>query len=87
MIAKTEYQKNLGVFISSDPKLDIHLKNAARKALNVFFITKRNFSSLPSSTEIELYKSIILPTMMYGSNCGSATSITDVELLENVQNF
>ena len=85
MISKTDCQKDLGVFISSDLKWDIHLKNAALKALNVFFLIKRNSPSLPFTIKINLYKSMVLPTLTYGSNCWSATNVTNMKLLENVQ--
>ena len=85
MISKTDCQKDLGVFSSSDLKWDIHLKIAARKALNEFFMIKRNSPSLRFTTKIKLYKSIVLPTLTYGSNCWSATNVTNKKLLENVR--
>ena len=84
MISKTDCQKDLDVFISSDLNRDIHLKNAARKALNVFFMIKSNPLSLSFTTKIKLYKSMVLPTLTYGSNCWSATNVTNMKLLENV---
>ena len=83
-IRKTNVQKDLGLMISSDLKWDEHIKAAANKALKVFFMIKRNSPFLPTQTKIKLHKSMILPTLIYGSNCWS-TNVANMKVLENVQ--
>ena len=45
---------------------------------------KRNTSSLPVYSKLNLYKSMVVPSLLFGSNC-CALSKTNISVLENVQ--
>ena len=69
---------------SSYPKWEIYSKKAARKTL-IVVITKKNYMSLRSPINLNLYKLTILPNVIYVPNCWSATNATTLKLVENVQ--
>ena len=52
--------------------------------MNVFFMVKRNSPLLSKTFKIHSYKSIILPKLLYGSECWFA-NVSNIRRLENVQ--
>ena len=83
-IEKVHVQKDLGVYVTSDLKWDIHIKKSANKALGVLFMLKRSSHHLTPSIKLNLYKSMVLPVLLYGSVCWFA-NVTNTKVLESVQ--
>ena len=69
LIKKVHIQKGLGVYVTSDLKWDIHIKKSANKALGVLFMLKRSSPRLTPSAKLNLYKSMVLSGLLYGSVC------------------
>ena len=84
LIEKVHIQKNLGVYVTEDLKWDIHIKKSASKALGILFMLKRSSPRLTPSVELKLYKSMVLPVLLYGSVCWFA-NVTNTKVLESVQ--
>ena len=84
LIEKVHIQKDLGVYVTKDLKWDIHIKKSASKALGVLFMLKRSSPRLTPSVKLNLYKSMVLPVLLYGSVCRFA-NVTNTERLESVQ--
>ena len=57
--AETDCQKNIDVFFLLIDKWVIQLKNAARKALIVLFMSKSNSTNTALATENKLYRLMI----------------------------
>ena len=55
--------------LSSDHKWDKHIKKACKKAIKDFFMIKRIVSNIYWTTKLNLYKSMIVPIIYYGSPC------------------
>ena len=64
-----ENQKDLGLLVDSGLRWKTHIEKACSKANVVFFQIKRNVSNLSMNTKLELYKSMIVPTLIYASSC------------------
>ena len=69
LIEKVHIQKDLGVYVTTDLKWDIHKKKSASKALGVLFMLKRRSPRLTPTVKLKLYKSMVLPVLLYGSVC------------------
>ncbi len=83
-IRQVQTQKDLGIHMSNDMKWNQHIKTAAKKALGVFFMLKRSSPSLTPPTKMKLYKSMVLPVLIYGSTCWFA-NVENTKNLEGVQ--
>ena len=68
-ITMTENQKDLSLLVDSGLRWKTHIEKACSKANAVFFQIKRNVSNLSMKTKLELYKSMIVPTLIYASSC------------------
>ena len=69
VIEKELLQSDLGPILSSDLKWDQHIGKACKQAMKVFFLIKRNVSNIYWTTKLNLYKSMIVPILVYGSPC------------------
>ena len=72
VISKTDCQKDIDAFIPDELK-SCSFKKPARLAFNVFSMISRKSPSQTFATEIKLYMSMMLPTLMYCSVCWGAT--------------
>ena len=78
-------EKDLGVKVSSSLKWSEHIKFASAKAIKVLFLLKRSSAKqLQASTKVNLYKSMVLPIICYGSSVWYSSK-TDLTKLENIQ--
>ena len=62
-------QKDLGVIISNDMSWNLHIDKAGLKENKTFFAIKRNISNLNSEAKLNLFKSMLIPAILYGSPC------------------
>ena len=77
-------QKDLEFYLTSDIKWDLNIKKSANKALGVLFMLKRSLPRLTPSVKLNLYKSMALSILLYGTVCWFA-NVTNTETLENVK--
>ena len=77
-------QNDLCLIFSRDLKWNLHIDKASAKAINVSFMIKNCVSDLPTKTRLELYKSMIVPILVYGSPCYGLSRYVMTQL-ENVQ--
>ena len=68
-IAHVDCQKDLGLIVSNDLTWSQHMEKACVKANRVFFMIKRNTSNLHWKAKLNLYKSMVIPVIMYASSC------------------
>ena len=59
-------------------------KKSANKALGVLFMLKRSSPRLTLSAKLNLYKSMVLPVLLYGSICSFA-NLTNTKALKSFQ--
>ena len=78
-------QKDLGLLIDSGLMWKTHIEKACSKANAVFFQIKRNVSNLFMETKLELYKSMIVATLIYASSCIILSKYVS-RCLENLEN-
>ena len=84
VIEKELTQSDLGLMLSSDLKWDKHIEKFCKKTRKVFFMIKRNVSNIYWTTKLNLYKSMTVPIIYYGSPCyGLSKNI--LVILEKVQ--
>ena len=69
VIEKELTQSDLGLILSSDLKWDQHIEKAFKNAIDVFFMIERNVSNIYWTTKLNLYKSMIVPILVYGGPC------------------
>ena len=81
-IEKKSLQKD--VAISDDLKWNEHIKKAATKARNVLWMVKRSSPILPTAAKLNIYKSMIIRTLIYGSNAWNP-NIQCCKTLEKIQ--
>ncbi len=81
---------HLGESISSNMSLDINIKEAVRK-LKGSFIGIANSGvheyGLHPLTSMKLYKSVVLPSALYGCELWNKLSVTDLETIERAHKF
>ena len=62
-------QTELGILVSKDLKLDHHNEIACSKALCVIFLWKRGSPKQSLATKLNLYMSMVVPSLFYVSAC------------------
>ena len=69
LIKKISEEKDLGIIVKSDRgwKSDIKLRRG--KTLNTLCMLKRNPLPLNTNTKLNLFKSVVIPVLLYGSAC------------------
>ena len=83
-IVFAQEQKDLGLYIADNLNWDAHVEEKCSKANKLFFIMKRNSPHISVKSKLNLYKTIVLPIMMYASCCWHA-SVRSMRNLEAVQ--
>jgi len=85
MIAATDEEKDLGVYL--DPKLSFktHIAKVISKANSIAGLVIRNFKHLDTTTFSTLYKALIRPVLEYASPVWSPQTSSDSDRLEGVQ--
>ena len=77
--------KDLGMHVSDDLTWKMQIEERLRKANKVLYLLRRNVSvKVQTRVKLGLYKSLILPVLLYGFACVFA-SRADLHLLENFQ--
>ena len=62
--------KDLGIFVSGDLSWKVHIETRLKKANQVLYLLRRNLSAkLNTFVKLGLYKSLILPVLLYGLSC------------------
>ena len=67
VLPKAETQLDLGLTISNDLKWNKHVDKVCSKALKVFHMIRRNTSKLGWKAKLDLYKSMVVPIILYAS--------------------
>ena len=77
--------KDLGIHVSDNLTWKMHIEERLRKANEVLYFLRRNVAvKVQTLVKLGLYKSLILPVLLYGFACVFA-SRADLHLLENFQ--
>ena len=63
------WEKDLGLVVQNDLKTNRHIDNACSKRLKIFYLIKRNVSNICYRSKLDLYKSMIVPSVLYASCC------------------
>ena len=84
-INNVDEEKDLGVFISSSLKSEVHCSYAVKKANKILGIIKRNFINRDKYFILSLYKSLVRPHLDYCSQAWRPYLQKDINLIENVQ--
>ena len=62
--------KDLGIFVTKDMTWSLHISERLKKASRALYLLRRNVSpKVNVSVKLGLYKSILLPILLYGMNC------------------
>ena len=85
VLAETEVEKDLGVFVDKRLNFQRHVSQATAKANRTLGIMRRTFDHLTDKTFIQLYKSMIRPMLEYGHSVWSPDQKTLQREVENVQ--
>ena len=75
---------DLGLYIADILNWDAHVEAKCSKANKVFFMMKRSSPHISVKSKLNLYKTMVLPIMMYASCCCHA-SVRSMRNLEAVQ--
>ena len=78
-------ERDLGVSITSDPKVSRQCLNAVSKASKVLGMVSRQFHNLDKTSFLILYKGFIRPHLEYAIQAWSPYLKKDIEYLEKVQ--
>ena len=84
-LEKSDLEKDLGVFISSDLKPSAHIAKIAAKANGRVGLIKRTFSFIDKDIFLSLYITLVRPIVDYGVQCWSPYLVKDINKLEQVQ--
>ena len=84
-LEKSDLEKDLGVFVSSDLKPSAHVAKIAAKANARVGLIKRTFTYLDREIFTSLYTTLVRPILDYGVQCWSPYLVKDIDKLEQVQ--
>ena len=77
--------KHLGILISKDLSWKAHVEERLKKANKVLYLLRRNVGlQVRTHIKLGLYKSLILPVLLFSFECVSA-SRAELHLLENLK--
>ena len=79
-------QKDLGLIVEDSLKWHEHIAEKCPKALSVLMMIKRNCGKITLDCKKNIYKTIVLPILSYGSPCWFS-SVDGLKRLERVQNY
>ena len=82
---KSDLEKDLGVFVSSDLKPSAHIAKIAAKANARVGLIKRTFTYMDKDIFLSLYTTLVRPILDYGVQCWSPYLVKDINKLEQVQ--
>ena len=85
VLRKTEVEKDLGVYTSSNLKSSVQCKESVRKAQAVLGLIRRNFKRIDKEDFKTLYNSYIRPHLEYSIQAWSPSLKKDIQSLERVQ--
>lgn len=80
-----EYQKDLGVYITSNLKWETHIISITKKTNSILYIIRKAFFYIDKTLFLKLYKTYIRPLLEYAFQIWSPYFKKDIELLERVQ--
>ena len=83
-IPTANQQKDLGILITENLNWIGHITTAIGKARKVYQMVRRNSPMLTTIAKLNLYKSMMLPILLYGSHC-LAANVTQARKLEHFQ--
>ena len=84
-LAKSTTVKNLGIHMAADVSWKQHIEERMKKANKVLYMLKRNVATKVNTfVKLGLYKSLILPVLLYGLTCLTAGR-TEIQILEKFQ--
>ena len=83
-IVFAQEHKDLGLYIADNLNWDAHVEEKCSKANKVFSMMKGNSPHISVKSKLNLYKTMVLPIMMYASCCWHA-SVRSMRILEAVQ--
>jgi hypothetical protein len=84
-LAKTQLEKDLGVYVDPSLKFSKHCEKAANKANRILGLIRRSFDHLDKEMLKTLYRGIVRPHLEYCNAAWSPQYKKDTKLLENVQ--
>ena len=62
--------KDLGIYVSHDLTWKTHIQEQLKKANKVLYLLRRNIAlQVRQEIKLGLYKSLVLPVLLYGSSC------------------
>ena len=84
-LAKSTTVKDTGIHVAADVSWKQHIEERMKKANKVLYMLKRNVATKVNTfVKMGLYKSLILPVLLYGFTCLIAGS-TEIQILEKFQ--
>ena len=84
-LEKSDLEKDLGVFLSSDLKSSAHVAKIAAKANARVGLIKRTFTYMDREIFTSLYTTLVRPILDYGVQCWSPYLAKDINKLEQMQ--
>ena len=81
----SECERDLGIFVSSDLKWNIHVSNIASKANKVLGMLVKNFTCRDVDLWKQLYISLVRPHLEFASSVWNPYRQGDISILEKVQ--
>jgi len=84
-IKQTDCEKDLGVTFDERMKFDIHIANIVNKANQRLGLIRRSFEFMDKTMFLQLYKSLIRPTLEYATVIWSPWLKKDIVAIEQVQ--
>ena len=82
---KTKEQKDLGIIISNNLKVNVQVTKASKKANKMLGYIKRNFEYKNKDIIIPLYKSLVRPHLEYAIQFWAPYHQKDIDALERIQ--
>lgn len=84
-LSKVEWQRDLGIIISSDLKWEKHINRIVKQANTTLYLSLKAFKDHSKNNVLKIYKSFIRPKLEYCHSLWSPYFVKDIECLERLQ--
>ena len=86
-LTKTDFEKDLGIWITSSLKPSLHCNKAAAATTRILGMLKRTFTKFSKELFIFLYRTYVRPQLEYCIQRWCPYPARDIDTLENVQRW
>jgi len=84
VIRAVDYERDLGVWFTKDLKFSVHYATIVKRAMGLMHAILRSFEIRDRQFLVQLFRTYVLPIVMYASEVWSPDLLKDIDSMESV---